>query len=209
MHWVYLLQLEDDRIYIGETTRLIRRLAEHTMDHKSGSISTDEFQVERLLGLYKVDDNIDYYLDTKDSDFNHLDIENIITENTMSIYNDKWWKVRGGKYTKILYDKQQECECKDYYNCSECHFNKFKKDEMIKLGLIKENKLNAKTPNLEKIMKRPKCDCNIPCEIKLSKNDNYYWVCSMKENSWIYDYLYFDLDVNNGCKFYTTDLFFD
>ncbi len=29
MHWVYILLLEDNRIYVGETTRLIRRIYEH------------------------------------------------------------------------------------------------------------------------------------------------------------------------------------
>jgi len=207
MHWVYILSLDGDRIYVGETTRLIRRLSEHTMKHKHGSISTDIFKVNKLLGLYKIDNNIDYYSVITRQIFNHLDIENIITENTMRYTGDKWWKVRGGKHTKILYDNIQKCECKDYNNCSECYFYKFTKDEMIKLRLIKNASSNLQykynPPYLEESLKRPKCYCNIPSEIKFS-NNKCCWVCPMRGNYWIYDYLYFDLDVNNGCNFYIT-----
>ena len=68
MHWVYILRCrcEDDpqdrrqdRIYIGETERLFRRLKEHITGHygtASGSVTTSNNRPIRLIGLYKVKD---------------------------------------------------------------------------------------------------------------------------------------------------------
>ena len=70
VHWVYILRCTgekaewtskgiNDKIYIGETMRLYRRLREHTKCG-GGSCTTSEFYPYRLAGLYKVEDDLLY-----------------------------------------------------------------------------------------------------------------------------------------------------
>ncbi len=130
----------------------------------------------------------------------------------MRIYDNKWYKVRGGKYTQIIYNKDDEyirsCYCKE---CSKCFFNDYKRQEMLDLGLIYENSYsNVHLFNKTKCDNyiRPICYCGIPCEINTSKYGDYYWKCSMISNSWIDEYFNkgkYYLNINNGCDFFILD----
>ena len=162
VHWIYVLECEDDYIYVGETTRLFRRFREHL--YRNGSVNTSIHEPVRLIGLYKLNDNYSFYkyrneirngeynpftinewLD-KANEQNHLFIENRITELYFSLrsksdermdfrYEDgDWWKIRGGKYIQ------------QYIN------NPF-------------NNINE-----EDILDRPMCGCELPCEVKISNN---------------------------------------
>ena len=55
VHWVYVLECEDDYIYVGETTRLFSRFQEHITHH--GGKNTRSHTPQKLIGLYKVNDN--------------------------------------------------------------------------------------------------------------------------------------------------------
>jgi hypothetical protein len=176
VHWVYIVECEDNYIYVGETTRLYRRMNEH--QNGGGSVNTGRHKPLFLVGLYKVADNISFfdyrlainsgYYDNDiirewgEDDSSYLDSENHFTELLMRLrskennpdfmFDDgEWWKVRGGKYTKTATPstKSPISDMKDEY-----------------------------------IIDRPCCECQYPCEVKISKDKKYiYFVCALK-NVW-------------------------
>lgn len=192
VHWVYMVECEDNYLYIGTTKRLYRRFNEHIRGN--GSVNTGEHKPLYLVGLYKVSDNYSFLqyrnqiLKKKEynkftiqdwgngDDTGNLEIENHITEMCMflrgkesedfALNDGEWRKVRGGKYTS-------------YRNVNPV-----------------ENVL------VEDIIDRPCCDCEYPCEVKLSKDKKYiYFVCSMKNVSSDFDESY-GLRRAGGCGYY-------
>ena len=176
VHWVYILECEDDYIYVGETKRLFRRFDEHTNHH--GAVNTSNHRPLHQVALYKVADNISflhYKNCIKNGEYNpfviedwgkdeddYLNIENHFTEMLLYLRssvkgehephleaNDgEWKKVRGGKYTK-------------------------------ELAVNPTSKMDPAD-----IMDRPLCDCHYPCEVKLSKDKKcIYFVCAAS-NQW-------------------------
>lgn len=190
VHWVYILRCtgedcentskgHNDKIYVGETTRLFRRLKEHTV-RRVGSCTTSEFYPNRLIGLYRTSndyllldgDTITHdmyktgYLDEDKNDTRTL--ENTITEMYMQAMGPKWKSVYGGKYHNGY---------RPLDNPGEKEFN------------------------------RPFCNCKIPADI-MKYNDKVYWRCSRK-NIWdeLYEYIVDELDLGFQravvpCKFY-------
>lgn len=187
MKWVYVLSYDDNDygynpIYIGETSRLYRRLNEHSNNYNDDTC-TGKYEFTNLVGLYKVHTNSVFHqyhtdisvycdynpftfeyeqevYDTKDSS---LVIENWITELIMTEYEGNYHKIRGGKY------------------CRDDIFNK-PFDELFD------------TP-----LERPFCDCGMPAEIKLNKHNEFYYVCSMT-NAW--DDFSPCFNVNEPCDYY-------
>lgn len=127
VHWIYIFKCEDDVYYVGETTRLYRRFWEHRDGR--GGVNTHSYSPQTLVAIYPVHklykfllhiDNIqnnnfntgyDLYFDrggiienfndNEDDEFDHLQIENFITEKMMIDCKDKWKNIRGGKYTRF------------------------------------------------------------------------------------------------------------
>ena len=192
VHWIYVLECEDDFIYVGETTRLFRRFTEHLYKH--GSVNTHIHKPVKLIGLYKLTDNYYFYKyrnEIRNGDYNrfiiddwldknencdNLLIENHITEIYMAFrakdrpkinfrYNDcRPWRVRGGKYTRTYsYD----------------------------------------TPEIihqEDIIDRPTCDCELPCEVKISNDgDTIYYVCALKN---VWNDMNLDIYIEEPCEFF-------
>ena len=189
VHWIYVLQCEDDYIYIGETIRLYRRFNEHI--YKNGAVNTTRHEPHKLIGLYKLGDNYSFYkyrnqirngeynkfaLDDWGGEANEIDnllIENRFTELCMYlrkednnfIFDDgQWNKVRGGKYTKQIYSNP------------------------------------TTTLNIEDILDRPLCKCGLPCEVRLSKDKTKIcYVCAIYN---IWDDMNIDLEVEEPCDFF-------
>ena len=197
VHWIYVLECEDDYIYIGETTRLFRRFNEHL--YRNGSVNTSIHEPVRLIGLYKLGDNYSFYkyrneirngeynrfaLDDgggEANEVNNLLIENHFTElcmylrkedNNFIFADGQWNKVKGGKYTKQIYS----------------------------------NPVSAM--NIEDIFDRPSCKCGMPCEVKLNKDKSkIFYVCALK-NTW--EDMEIDISVNLPCdyfKLYNDDIY--
>jgi hypothetical protein len=124
MHWVYILRCEEDYYYVGETKRLYTRLYEHF--NENGGTNTRVFKPEELVAIYKVNkicnfinyneivsSNSDWYDSYNLRKFNDIDevyeydnlcAENNIVECLMIHKKDKWYKIRGGKYTRLDID---------------------------------------------------------------------------------------------------------
>ena len=131
MHWIYILKCKNGYYYVGETKRLWRRFWEH--DKGNGCINTSIFIPENIVAIYKVhvlgrffdynnrivNNSFNIYfnrndkllnkfnnheVDDYDNDYDHLFIENNITECLMINNKDNWKKIRGGKYTRFDID---------------------------------------------------------------------------------------------------------
>lgn len=186
MHWIYILQCENNYFYVGETTRLYRRFWEHL--DGMGGLNTLIYSPEKIVAIYKVNiinnfmvyneyvtDIIDgvwheNYPKLKLQDFNdeeyycdHLFAENNIVECLMTHKKDEWNKIRGGKYTRFNIEYR-------YPN------NKFVKD-------------------------LPLCKCNLPCDIKKNENENYLYFRCAKKNIWDKLKEEFDID-DEPCNFF-------
>ena len=194
VHWIYILRCTgekvawtskglNDKIYVGETTRLYRRLKEHV--NQEGSVMTYDFCPNRLVGLYKVEDELlhinndensihykmyeEGYINKLENKNDALNLENDITEMYMQAMGPKWENVYGGKY----------------HNGYRPHDN----------------------PGEEVEFNRPFCNCKIPADIK-EYNGKIYWRCSRK-NIWdgLQEYIVGQLGLNlqnivKPCEFY-------
>jgi hypothetical protein len=214
VHWIYVLECDDDYIYVGETTRLFRRFDEHLKGR--GGSNTTKHKPNKLIGLYKGNENYSFmiYRDTIQSgeynrfivddwendcySNNYLHIENHITERYLyeRRENDcygggsEWYKVRGGKYTR---EKMDETVA-GYKWASE------------KDGRTFMSKNPIEDIPVDSIVDRPLCKCNYPSEVKLSKDKSkIYFVCSLK-NVWKDFYSYLQIDTPcDFWKLYTED----
>ena len=211
VHWVYVLECEDDYIYVGETTRLFRRFNEHLRNR--GGSNTIKHKPYKLIGLYKVNENHSFIqyrntiksgeynrfiLDNWENDGDNLLIENHITERFLyeRKENDyyggglEWYKVRGGKYTRETLDEIVE----QYKFASE------------KEGRIYRVRNPIESIPTDTIVDRPLCKCNCPSEVKLSKDKSkVYFVCALKN---VWGDFCSDLQVDKPCDFwqlYTED----
>jgi predicted GIY-YIG superfamily endonuclease len=215
VHWVYVLECEDDYIYVGETTRLFSRFQEH-ITHRGGK-NTLSHTPQKLIGLYKVNDNdsfMEYRNAVRKGEYNkyildrwknpdpesggdNLCIENHITErffyerreNTDYGGGDEWYKVRGGKYTKSNLD-----ETVNMYKWA---------SEQGGRTYFAPNPTDCL--NKEDIVDRPLCKCWFPSEVKLSKDSKVYFVCARKN---IWDEFSSQIPFDQPCNFwqmYTED----
>ncbi len=176
MHWVYLLKLENERYYVGETKRLYSRINEHCKPHLYSSNHCWNYKPKWLFGVYNVLNDIIYYnyskilnniINDNENNFKNLDeiltlyknpnislkdhalyLENNITLHKMKNLKKNWYFVRGGKFCK----------------------------EKI-----------LQNPSKKYLYNRPICNCpiNIPAEVFIDNNDNIYFRCVKKSMKWI------------------------
>ena len=211
VHWVYVLECDDDYLYVGETTRLFRRFNEHLRSR--GGSNTIKHKPQKLIGLYKVNNNHSFIryrntiktgeynrfiLDNWDNDGDNLLIENHITERFLyeRRENDcygggsEWYKVRGGKYTRETLDEIVA----NYKWVSE------------KEGRHYMCKNPIDYISIDTIVDRPLCKCYCPSEVKLSKDKTkIYFVCALKN---VWGDFFSDLQIDKPCDFwqlYTED----
>ncbi len=104
VHWIYILEYEDEHIYIGETTRLYRRFSEH--QRGCGSVNTHCHYPRKLIGLYKVAENSSFIKYRKsilnnifnkniisawgEDEFDNLEVENHFTEIFLPMNISNW-----------------------------------------------------------------------------------------------------------------------
>lgn len=150
MHWIYILRCNNNIIYVGETTRLYRRLIEHK--NGEGSDTTSEFKPYKLMGIYKlIKDGLTFDCPINKDMYEQgffdenkswgLELENQITLMYMKAMNTKWDNVYGGKYH---------------------------------VGYRPEN-----NPSNNIKLFRPYCKCKLPADINIYNNKKY-WRCCKK-----------------------------
>lgn len=151
MHWIYVLQCEDNVTYVGETKRLFTRLKEHCKKH-TGSVTTHCVNPEKIIGLYRLETA------TKKK---ALELENSVTEMIMQNKGKYFYKVFGGKYhvgfrpdINPVKDKEFSrplCNCKMPADIKEFNDKKYwrcsKKNIWNKLESYVTDKLDFKLQN--------------------------------------------------------------
>lgn len=211
MHWVYLLKLENNKYYIGETRRLYRRFNEHI---NGDSVSCYDNRPLFLLAIYKVVNNqiyIDYSkLLTDKRPSTKVETENLGPFCVMEDINDivEYNKELCSKY--IIKEEALELEntitkmkMKVADNWKNVKGGQYCRED-IQVNPISNYKFN-----------RPLCNCphNIPADIHIY-NDKVYFRCSKKNMQWIdeeecplsipyqHTYCNFYLEVNKNNNYY-------
>lgn len=208
VHWIYILECEDGFIYVGQTIHLYARLTQHIGGR--GSKNTHNHMPQKLIGLYKVNDNQSFYdyrskiknnifdiniIKTWGSSGDNLLIENRFTERLFyerrnnheyGTYKE-WYRIRGGKYTRDNLNQSMN------YAMMMC-----KNPNRIAGTLSMTTPINGLLS--DDIVDRPLCKCNMPSEVKLSKDKTcIYFVCSLKN---VWDDFYSWIKVSEPCDFY-------
>jgi hypothetical protein len=176
MHWIYILRCNDNVIYIGETTRLYKRLMEHK--NGEGSDTTRKYKPYKLIGLYKlIKDGLTFdcpinsdmyktgFIDEDKSWA--IELENKITLMFMKSMNTRWGSVYGGKY-HVGY----------------------------------RPKIN---PSQDIKLPRPYCKCILPADINIFNNKKYWRCCKKNSWDGLNNFLEKELkfpSLEQPCSFY-------
>jgi putative endonuclease len=205
VHWVYVVKCDDDFIYVGETTRLYKRFAEHISGR--GSQNTHKHMPRELIGLYRVNNNhsfMNYRYDILNKRYNknHVDdwgeeegdylrIENHITErylyerrnNNEYGTGKEWYRVRGGKYTR--------------QNLDDIYYGYKSASEIKGRGFGASNPVSDLQPN--EIIDRPLCRHGYPAEVNIKKDKTMiYFTCPVPK--WMDSFE--GLDIDEPCGFW-------
>lgn len=188
--WIYVLKNTNNKytdIYIGETLRLFRRFNEHLQGY--GAKNTSKFKDVELIGLYDViENNIFISYDTQIKlgfieELNNFTFDNIKDEiknndsdKTLSLFLEN-------HITKMFMYIHKNS---DNYNIAG---GKYTKGNYIKIF------------DDTNIFDRPLCKCNLPCEVFLSKNNDFYFKCPLTNTEWI-DFLHENLYIPEHCDFF-------
>jgi predicted GIY-YIG superfamily endonuclease len=210
VHWIYVVECNDNFIYVGETIHLYKRLMQHIRGR--GGKNTHSHIPIKLIGLYKVNDNQSFYqynsavkngtlnniknaIDRWGDWGDNLFIENRFTErlfyerrmNHEYGTGNEWYRVRGGKYTRDSLDDAM------YFAKSMCE-----RPNRIPGSLFMTLPINNISE--EEIVDRPLCDCGMPCEVRLSTDKTkIYFVCALKN---VWSDFFKGIDVNESCNFW-------
>jgi len=187
--WVYVLKNTNNEyndIYVGETLRLFRRFNEHLEGY--GSKNTSEFQNVELIGLYDVIQNnifIEYHSKIKYGFIEELN--NFTFDNIKNEVNNNTGK------TLSLFLENRITERFMYIHKNSNNYNiaggKYTKGNYIK---------NFNDTN---IIDRPLCKCNLPCEVFLSKNNDFWFKCPLTNTEWI-DFTHENMNIPETCDFF-------
>lgn len=183
MHWVYILQCRDGKLYVGETTRLFRRFWEH--EAGEGGINTKIMGVEKVLAIYKVvelgrflcyhrsvvdpESKYSRYVfsdkfEDEDREYDGKGLENALTERLMISRGNDWETVRGGEYVRFII--------------------KYTKPESSPLDVL------------------PFCKCGLPCDVKINFDKGLFYFRCPNKNLWDDVRVEFDLQEVEACNFY-------
>jgi hypothetical protein len=185
MHWIYILQCREGKLYVGETTRLFRRFWEH--EDGEGGVNTSRMGVEKVLAIYKVVDLgrflryhqsvidpeskytryvfSDKFMDD-DKDYDGKGLENSLAERLMISRGEDWETVRGGEYVRFVI--------------------KYTKPESSPLDVL------------------PFCKCGLPCDVKINFDKGLFYFRCPNKNLWEDVRIEFGLEDMDPCNFYQT-----
>lgn len=188
--WVYVIKNIDDEyndIYVGETLRLFRRFNEHLQGY--GAKNTSDFQDVYLIGLYDVIQNnifIKYHTEIK---LGYLEeLNNFTFDNIKDEINDN----DIGKTLSLFLENRITARF--------MHIHKNNDNYNIRGGkYTKDNYI--KNFNDKDIIDRPLCKCNLPCEVFLSKKNDFWFKCPLTNTEWI-EFSHDNLNIPESCDFF-------
>jgi len=183
MYWIYVLECESNLYYVGETSKLFKRLGNHIRG--LGCVNTKKYKPLRLVGLYKVGSMSKFlrYKDLVESGCENTEKDRIKYLNNFN----------NGDGTK---DDARLCE--DFITL-EMHNGglnvrggKYLMDDRI-VDRVREDSIY------------PKCECGYPCDIRkkyITRTKwKIYYYCSIK-NVWDDMRDSIRIEVDKGCGYY-------
>jgi hypothetical protein len=157
-----------------------------------GAMNTHMNSPESLVGLYKVADNYSFsmYRDCiLNNDFNNDIIQEWGSDDSGNLYVEN-------HITEMYMYQRATMEDDDFW-FSDGQWQKVKGGKYTKQ--LRENptlKMDSQS-----ILDRPNCKCQVPSEVKISKDRNtIYFVCSLKN---VWDDFYKYVEVGEPCDFYS------
>lgn len=185
--WVYVLKntnYEYYDIHVGETSRLFRRFNEHLQGY--GAKNTSDFENVELIGLYDVIQNnifIEYNSQIKLGFIEELN--NFTFDNIKNVINNDEGKTLSLLLENLITERFMYIhKNRDNYNIAGGKYTK---------GNDNFNDTN--------IIDRPLCKCNLPCEVFLSKKNDFWFKCPLTNTEWI-DFTHEKFDIPEPCDFF-------
>ena len=205
MRWIYILKCYDEDYnevyYIGQTKRLFRRFNEH---NSGSTINTNTYKPHSLIGLYRASKLSNFFRYSS----NILTPKEIQKEADYMQYSfDRRFNICNKKIRQIRGNFEEEWD-------EDCNESIFDIENDIAELMIKEHGLdnvrggkyvrfdcNYSKPT--KFKDLPYCSCNLPCDIKQSKDGYFFFRCP-KKNIWKGAASYFGICDNDiqPCKFF-------
>jgi predicted GIY-YIG superfamily endonuclease len=187
--WIYVLDCEDGRKYVGQTSRLNARLKEHVFGE--GAHYTRLFKPVRITAIYRSKDNTSY-VNFRESVRNN-------EYNPLILY--KW----NEGYADNNLIEQNITELMMYHQIRDGRY-----DAKIRGGKYCRVEMSGIPPgiNVDRINDRPECHCGLPAEVKLRNKRQIQFVCP-RQNFSEWNFVdYGDIPLTTPCRFsqfYTDD----
>lgn len=187
--WVYVLKNTDNEnnIYVGETLRLFKRFNQHLEGY--GAKNTSSFKNVDLIGLYDVIQNnifISYHSQIK---MGYIEELNYFTfDNIKNDINDN------------DIDKSLSLFLENRITERFMHIHKNDDNYHIAGGKYTKGNYIKNFDDID-IIDRPLCKCNLPSEVFLDKNNDFWFKCPLTNTEWI-DFSHINLNISESCNFF-------
>lgn len=198
MKWVYILQCCDDYYYIGETSRLYRRFWEH--QEGIGGLNTSVYPPKNIIAIYPVNRLGKFFVYNSKIDNNDYN-------TNYNIFFD-----RGGILENFNIDDEYSYDYDSLWveNTITEKMMLMNKDNWKKIRGGKYVRFNVeyKFPENEVVDILPKCNCNLPCDVKKNDDSKFLYFRCAKKNIWNEMRNEFDI-IDKPCNFfmkYTKDI---
>lgn len=189
MHWIYILECENDYYYVGQTKRLYRKFWEH--NNNIGCLNTKIYNNENIVAIYKLDTICKFI------DYNEY-VNKIIDDDCYQIYESIKLKKFNDEIQDVSFDKFYAQN--NIVECLMIH-NKNQWDK-IRGGKYTRFDLNYEYPNNKYTKDLPLCKCGLPCDIKKNEDKNYLYFRCPKKNMWDGFKTLFDIYDDEPCNFF-------
>ena len=205
-----MLELDENRIYVGETTRLYRRMIQHGDPNVSSCNHVDNYPPESILAIYNVRKNHIYRQHSKILNGIKIDTEN----NYESLADIK--SHLNKTFCDMIDMRQYALQIE---NDITLHIMKSIGNNwsLVRGGDFCQYRLNP-NPSLSYIYNRPNCNCvnKMPAEINVDDGIMHF-ECARKSMQWIdiesrngidvhsYIACNYRLDITKDCNYYSNN----
>lgn len=167
MHWLYIRSDGTKKYYIGETKRLYTRQFEHENGYCK---NTSSFNCDKIVAIYKLDNIAKFFYYNRkiiDTGFKHKYMLTNWNDREVESEEEYSKKIETFITEWMMMAKNNEGEY--IHNFTDIRGGKY-------------NRFNCtyKFPDNHYVKKLPLCDCDLPCDVKIDKNNYLFFRCPKK-----------------------------